>query len=146
MFRGNALTKLDDKGRLKIPQVFRRDLSERLGSRLYVTSLTGASVWIYPFEAWVAKEERLARHSSIHDAVNKFLTRTSYFGQVTEMDSQGRVVIQPVLRESARMEGEVAVLGNLTYLEVWNNELILEKLRSEPLSSEDRRVLAELGL
>ena len=146
MFRGNALTKLDPKGRLKIPQAFRRELQQEHGAKLYVTSLTGQSVWIYPFDVWVAMEERIARHSSIHESVNKLLTRTSYFGQVTEMDAQGRVVIQPVLRESARMEGEVAVLGNLTHLEIWNNQLFREKLRNEPLTSEDRKLLAELGL
>jgi MraZ protein len=146
VFRGNALARVDDKSRLKIPSVFRRLLDEHHGRRLYVTSLTGDNVWVYPFDVWTAKEEILARHSSIHQSVNKFLTRTSYFGQVTEMDAQGRVVINPVLRESARIAGEVAVLGYLNYLEVWNNELFRERVLDQPLTAEDRRVLAELGL
>lgn len=146
MFRGNALAKVDDKGRLKIPQVFRRQVEERYGRKLYVTSLTGENIWIYPFDVWTAKEEVLARHSGIHSAVNKFLTRTSYFGQVAEIDVQGRVVVNPLLRESARIAGEVAVLGYLTYLEVWNNELFREKVLVEPLTLEDRRALQELGI
>ena len=80
------------------------------------------------------------------ESVNKYLTRTSYFGQVTDMDAQGRVVINPLLRESARIAGEVAVLGYLNYLEVWNNELFRERVLDQPLTAEDRRVLAELGL
>jgi MraZ protein len=111
-----------------------------------VTSLTGENVWIYPFDVWREKEDLLASNSSINDSVNKYLTRTSYYGQVTEMDTQGRVVINNMLRQTARMQGEVAVLGYLTYLEVWNNELFREKVLDEPLTAEDRHVLAELGL
>ena len=146
MFRGNALAKVDDKGRLKIPQAYRRVFTEHFGRKLYVTSLTGESVWVYPFEVWTANEERLAKHSSMNTSVNKFLTRTSYYGQVAELDAQGRFVIQPVLRDAARIEGEVAVLGYLKYLEIWNNDLFRQRVLEQPVTDEDRRVLAELGL
>ena len=43
MFRGSAPTKIDDKGRLKIPTDFRRLLEERYGQELFVTSLKGDS-------------------------------------------------------------------------------------------------------
>ena len=62
------------------------------------------------------------------------------------MDAQGRFVIQPVLRDAARIEGEVAVLGYLKYLEIWNNDLFRERILDQPVTDEDRRVLAELGL
>lgn len=146
MLRGNYSAKIDDKGRLKIPNAFRALVQEQHGSDLYVTSLTGASVRIYPMAVWLAIEQRLARVPSINPARTRFLDRVNYFGQVSEFDAQGRVLIPPRLRESAGMAGEVDVLGQVDYLDVWNHDRFLEKLAREPFSDDDARALAEFGI
>jgi DNA-binding transcriptional regulator/RsmH inhibitor MraZ len=51
-----------------------------------------------------------------------------------------------VLRESAAMHGEVAVLGYLKYLDVWNNQRYLEHLEQEPFTDEDQKALSDLGI
>ena len=61
MLRGNYAAKIDDKGRLKIPNAFRALIEKTHGSELFVTSLTGESVRVYPMPVWLALEERLAR-------------------------------------------------------------------------------------
>ena len=61
MLRGNHTAKIDDKGRLKIPNAFRVLLEKQHGSELFVTSLTGESVRLYPMPVWLALEEKLAR-------------------------------------------------------------------------------------
>ena len=62
------------------------------------------------------------------------------------MDGQGRILIPPVLRESAQMKGDVDVQGNLTYLEVWNHARFLEQLNQNPITAEDMKALDELGI
>jgi MraZ protein len=62
------------------------------------------------------------------------------------MDKSGRVLIPTLLRESAQMAGEVAVLGNLNYLEVWNNQRFLARLKAEQFTEEDHQVLGDLGI
>jgi MraZ protein len=146
VLRGNHSAKIDDKGRLKIPNAFRALVEDEHGSALYVTSLTGGSVRIYPMPVWLALEERLERAPSINPARNRFLDRVNYFGQVSEFDAQGRVLIPARLRESAGMTGEVDVLGQLTYLEVWNHDRFLEKLAREPFTDDDAKALAEFGI
>jgi MraZ protein len=146
VLRGNYSAKIDDKGRLKIPNAFRALVDEQHGSQLYVTSLTGSSVRIYPMPVWLAVEERLSRVPSINPARSRFLDRVNYYGQVGEFDAQGRVLIPPRLRESAGMSGEVDVLGQVEYLEVWNHERFLEKLTREPFTDDDARVLSEYGI
>jgi MraZ protein len=146
VLRGNHSAKIDDKGRLKIPSAFRALVEDEHGPALYVTSLTGGSVRIYPMPVWLALEERLARAPSINPARNRFLDRVNYFGQVTEFDTQGRVLIPARLRESAGMAGEVDVLGQLTYLDVWNHDRFLEKLAREPFTDSDANALAEFGI
>ena len=97
-------------------------------------------------QVWSEIEEKLARLSSHNRTKQKFLTRANYFGQVVEMDGQGRVLIPPVLREAAQMKGEVDVLGNLTYLEVWNHARFLKNLNKSPITPEDEKILDDLGI
>ncbi len=119
MLRGNYTARIDSKGRLKVPTLFRRYVEEKYGSAFYLTSLSGDCVRIYPMPEWEAIEQRLSLLPSMDPARRKFLDRTNYYGQQSSMDTQGRVLIHPLLRKSAAVVGDVAVLGYLTYLEVW---------------------------
>jgi len=131
---------------LRVPTPFRRIIEGRHGSALYVTSLTGENVRIYPLPEWESIEQRLALLPSMDPARRKFLDRTNYYGQQAAMDNQGRVLVHPLLRKSAGIIGEVAVLGYLTYLEVWELERFQQRLLSDPYSEEDEAAIARLGI
>jgi MraZ protein len=146
VLRGNYAAKIDDKGRLKIPNAFRALIEQQHGSDVFVTSLTGEYVRIFPMPVWLALEEKLAQVPSTHPARLKFFDRVNYFGQTSEIDSQGRVVIHARLRESAGMSGEVDVFGQYDYVDVWNHERFVAKLQREPYSEDDARALAEFGI
>lgn len=137
---------MDSKGRLKVPTPFRRLVEEKHGTGVYVTSLTGESVRIYPLPEWEAIEQRLALLPSMDPARRKFLDRTNYYGQQTTIDNQGRVLIHPLLRRSAQVIGDVAVLGYLTYIEVWELERFQQRLLSDPYTEEDEAAIARLGI
>ena len=147
MLRGNQTATIDEKGRLKIPAGFRAEIEESHNSNeFYVTSVYGDSVLIYPLSVWQEIEERLAKLPALNPTKKKFLDRTNYYGQLTATDKSGRILIPPLLRESARMSGEVAVLGCLNYLDVWNHERFLSKLKEQQFTQEDHQVLGELGI
>lgn len=146
MLRGNSPAKIDDKGRLKIPNAFRTVIQEEHGREVFVTSLTGDSVRIYPLPVWLDIERKLAQAPSTHPARLKFLDRVNFYGQLAEFDPQGRVLLQPRVRESALMIGEVDVLGKYDFLEVWNHDRFLAKLVREPFSDDDARALADYGI
>lgn len=146
MLRGNYPARIDDKGRLKIPSDFKGELEQAYGRQFYITSLTGQYARIYPLEEWTRVEEKLQGAASFNTTRQKFLNRTNYYGQLVEMDNQGRVLIPAILRQEAEMAGDVAVLGNLTFLEVWNNERFKKEMDQNPISAEDMQVLNELGI
>lgn len=146
MLRGNYLATVDNKGRLKIPTVFRTSILEDYGNEFYVTSMNGDFVRIYPMVEWTKIEEKLARLASFNKTKKKFLNRTNYYGQVVEMDNQGRVLIPPHLREVAQTKGDVAVLGQLTFLDVWNHERFIKDIKENPLTAEDEQTLDDLGI
>ncbi len=146
MLRGNYSAKIDEKGRLKVPTAFRVLVQEQHGSNLYVTSLSGESVRIYPMPVWLDIEAKLAKVPSTHPARAKFFDRVNYYGQAAEFDTQGRVIIHPRLRDSAGMSGEVDVFGQYNYLEIWNHDRFLAKLQREPFTDDDARALSEFGI
>ncbi len=143
MLRGNYPATVDPKGRLKIPTAFKAYLDENFGQDFYITSLDGRSARIYPFTVWREIEEKLAALPSMSKSKKRFLDRTNYWGQQVRADAQGRVLIPAQLRESAAMRGEVAVLGYLNYLDVWNATNYREHLDQEPLTDDD---LENLGI
>ena len=146
MFRGNHPTRVDDKGRLKVPAEFKRVIDEKYGTQFYITSLDGKVAQIYPFEEWERIEQKLANLSTFNPTKKKFLSRVNYWGQQVEMDGQGRVLIPQLLRENAAIKGEVAVLGNLTYLEVRNMEALQQEIETESFTTEDEKTLDDLGI
>jgi len=146
MFRGNHPTRVDEKGRLKVPAEFKRLIDEKYGTQFYITSLDGKVAQVYPFEEWQRIEEKLARLSNFNPTKKKFLNRTNYYGQLVEIDGQGRVLIPALLRETARIQGEVAVVGNLTYLEVQSIEAYKKDIEENPFTQDDEKTLDELGI
>ncbi|HEX2254533.1 MAG TPA: division/cell wall cluster transcriptional repressor MraZ [Thermoanaerobaculia bacterium] len=146
MFRGSAPAKIDDKGRLKVPTDFRRAIEERWGPELFVTSVQGDHALVYPLPVWEEIEGRLAAMPSTHRAKNRFLERVSYFGQQARLDAQGRIVLPPILRGSAGMDGEVVVSAQIDHLVVWNRERFEARLAEEPFSEEDFSALSDLGI
>jgi MraZ protein len=145
VLRGNSPAKIDDKGRLKVPNGFRVAMQDEHGRELFVTSLSGESVRIYPMPVWIEIERRLAQMPSTHPARQKYLDRVNFYGQVAELDPQGRVLIPPRLRESALMTGEVDVLGQQNFLEVWNHDRFLARLK-EAFTEDDAKALADFGI
>ena len=146
MLRGNSPARIDDKGRLKVPNGFRATIQDSHGRELFVTSLTGESVRIYPMPVWLEVEQKLAHMPSAHPSKLRFLDRVNYFGQAGELDAQGRVIIPVRLRDAATMSGDVDVLGQYNYLDVWNHDRFLTKLQRDPYTDDDARSLSEFGI
>jgi MraZ protein len=145
VLRGNYPARVDEKGRVKIPAAFLEALRE-YGNKFYVTSENGDYVRVYPMKIWNEIEEKLARLSSHNRTKQKFLTRTNYYGQLVELDGQGRILVPPILRESAQMRGDVDVFGNLNYLQIWNHTRFLDNLKASPITDDDEKTLDELGI
>ena len=148
MFRGNHPARVDEKGRLKLPADFKRFVDEVYGetTKFYITSKDGKRAEIYPLKEWEKVEAKLAGIPSMNPAKKKFLDVTNYYGQMVELDAQGRLTLPAILRASAKVDAEVVVLGSQTYLEVVNHDSFKATLEAEPLSEMDMAALADLGL
>ncbi len=144
MFRGNHPTRVDEKGRLKMPAEFKRRVDEIYGPQFYITSTDGKRAQLYPLKEWEKKEEILAKMPASHPARMRFLDITSYYGQMAEMDAQGRLLLPQLLREEAKVTAEVVVLGKQGILEVVNHDQF--KPEVAPLTAVELAALTEYGL
>ena len=139
MFRGNHPAKVDEKGRLKLPAAFKQLVDAQSVSQFYITSSDGGKAEIWPLPAWEKVEAKLAEFSIMNDAVEKYLSMTSYYGQQVEMDNQARVLIPQILRGAAKLDAEVVVIGKIDHLEVHNQATFEASLSANTLTQEDRR-------
>ena len=146
MLRGNHPATVDAKSRIKVPTAFRNLIRETYGDDLFVTSFSGDNVLAYPMSEWNRMEERLQRIPSMNPARQKLMTRVNYYGAVASMDRQGRILVPQLLRESARIDGEVVVMGQMSHLEIWNHDVYRGRLDDAPLTDEDLQGLADMGI
>jgi MraZ protein len=146
MLRGNSPAKVDDKGRIKVPTVFRKHIEEKFGRDFFVTSLNGEFVRAYPMPVWLEIEKKLDGSPSMNPSIMRFRNLVGYYGQEASMDDQGRLLIHPLLRRASGLNGEVAVLGSQNWLDIWNREKLEAALLAQPLTDDDRQVLASLGI
>jgi MraZ protein len=146
VFRGHEQARIDDKGRLKVPNVFRSLLESKYGRELFLTSLTGEYVRVYPMPVWTEIEEKLGQMPSTHPIKAPFPGSRQLLRPGHRARYPGRVLVPVRLRETATMNGDVDVLGQYNYLDVWNHDRFLTKLQRDPYTDDDARALAEFGI
>jgi MraZ protein len=143
---GHAPATIDDKGRLKVPANFRKVIEEKYGRECFITSTDGQKALVYPLPVWFDFQARLAKVPSTSAARTKYLERVNYFGQVSAIDAQGRVLVPTVLRNVAGIKDDVVVLGQQDHLVVWNEERMQKRLEEQPLSDDDLKELELHGV
>jgi len=137
MFRGNCPTRLDEKGRLKMPADFKHEIDRSYDGQFYITSFDGAVIKLYPLKEWELFEKKILSQSNSRRALEKFTDTTSYYGQTVEMDAQGRLTIAEWLRNKFGLKGEVAVVGKMDHFEIRIWEDFSKAVEANPLTHED---------
>jgi MraZ protein len=140
--RGSAESTVDEKGRIKVPAIFREPIESEFGNEFFVTSVTGIEILVYPLPVWAAFEEKLAALPFVHRARQKFLERYNTYGQTVRMDAQGRILIPALLRETSGIGSEVLVLAQADSLKVVDRARHFSALASVPITDEDYDDLA----
>ena len=143
---GHAPTKVDDKGRLKIPAGFRKVIEDKYGSDCFITSTDGERALVYPMPVWLDFQGRLSKVPSTSAAKVKLLEKVNYYGQVSTIDTQGRVLVPAVLRSRAGIAEDVVVIGNQDHLVVWHEDKMKKRLSSSPMTPEDYKELELHGV
>ena len=106
---GKATTTMDSQGRIRIPAKFRKPIEEKYGKEVFITSLDGEHIQIFPLEEW-KETAKIAREMAMNDpTMRSFLIRINMSGIVREIDRWGRVLIHKELRDKINIKGKVIV-------------------------------------
>nr|WP_320148268.1 division/cell wall cluster transcriptional repressor MraZ [uncultured Anaeromusa sp.] len=118
MLLGEYQHTLDAKGRLILPAKFR----EEIGETIVFTKGLDDCLFGYSLSEWSLLEEKLKKLPLAKPEARAF-TRF-FFAGAAEIgyDKQGRILLPPVLREHARLEKEVVVIGVSNRIEIWSQD------------------------
>jgi MraZ protein len=123
VFRGANAINLDAKGRLAVPARYRDRLLESCGGQLVATiALEERCLWIYPLHEWEVVEEQLRKAPNMNPAVKRLQRLLIGNANDLELDSNGRFVIPPLLREHAGLDKKVMLVGQINKFELWSEE------------------------
>lgn len=121
MFRGINSVTLDAKGRMALPARHREAIRARSAGRLVTTiDRFDPSLLIYPLPDWEALQARLQEMANMHAPVR--ILQRLLIGHATDMelDANGRVLLPQMLREHARLERKLVVVGQGNKIEIWS--------------------------
>jgi MraZ protein len=140
MFRGINAIHIDGKGRLAVPTRYREALSTGDAASLVVTIDTEETcLLLYPAKQWQVIEDNLQRLPSF-DATTRRIQRL-LIGHATDvkLDSNGRLLLPPLLREYAELDKRVLMVGQSNKFEIWA-ESIWEARRDQWLNDESTKL------
>lgn len=127
LFYGEYQHSVDQKGRVIIPAKFR----EELGEKFILTKGLDNCLFVYSEEEWINLEAKLKSLPFTNKDVRAF-TRFFFAGATEcELDKQGRILIPQNLRDHAKLDKDIYIIGVSTRVEIW------DKVRWEEYCSED---------
>jgi MraZ protein len=133
-------SRLDDKGRCKMPAAFQQYISALSEKKLFVTSLDRRIAQIYPMEVWRANEKFFENYREEPAKAKKVHFNAQDLGAEVEMDAQGRITFPPELRRELILEDQTirlyAYRGRIEVL----SERLYEERKREALATETKDV------
>ena len=122
MFRGATSLSLDAKSRLAVPTKHRESLQLECAGNLVLTAHPHRCLLLYPQPAWEPIQAKMMALSSFDKQSSALQRLLVGFAEDITLDSAGRMLVSPVLREFADLDKEVMLVGQGSHFELWNME------------------------
>jgi MraZ protein len=135
VFKGAASLNMDAKGRLAIPAKHRDALLAQSDGEMVLTAHSHPCLLLYPAPAWEPIQSKIMSLSSFDKKSAALQRRLVGYAEDVSLDSAGRMLISPVLRELAGLEKEVMLVGQGSHFELWDKEAWIKE--SENTVNED---------
>ena len=132
-FVGNIDGRLDEKGRIFVPAIYRRILADSASKRIVMRRDTdNECLMFYPEEVWNEKVEQLRQALDEWDPEDQLiLMQFMADAEYMEMDSQGRILLQKKNLETIGAQQDVLFVGMLNRFALWAPEKFAEKRLSQ---------------
>jgi MraZ protein len=114
---------MTDKGRVSIPSKFREVCREKYGGETLIITNFDKCLVAYPLKEWNEIERKVSELPQFKQEVIFFLRYLMGGAVDCPLDGQGRVLIPQSLRNHARINRELIMIGMLTRIEIWSKEV-----------------------
>lgn len=138
--RGIYTSRVDDKGRLKLPKDFEAYLRRFPEERFFITTLDGRVVRIYPISVWRENEAFFERHEEEAESAEDVSFFANLWGAESPLDGQGRVLIPPDLRRELNVENQPVWVGAYKGAVEIYNESVLKQRREQAMGNLQQKV------
>ncbi len=135
MFRGINAINIDGKGRVAVPTRYRDELENSL---VVTIDTEETCLLLYPTRQWQVIEDNLQRLPSFNAAARRIQRLLIGHATDVELDSNGRVLLPPLLRDYAQLDKRVVMIGQGNKFEIWN-ETLWQTKRDQWLEEEASR-------
>jgi MraZ protein len=124
MFQGSSSLSLDAKGRLTVPARHRDALNLQCEGRVTLTRHPDGCLIVFPRPVWELHRERIAALP-----ISARPWQRIFLGSATDvdMDSAGRILVSPELRQVAGLTKDVTLMGMGSHFEVWDSASLAAK-------------------
>ncbi len=140
MFRGINAINIDGKGRLAVPTRYREALGQDRAPLVVTIDTEETCLLLYPARQWQVIEDNLQRLPSFNAPARRIQRLLIGHATDVELDSNGRVLLPPILRDYAHLDKRVVMIGQGNKFEVWDESLWQcrrEKWLAEEASEQD---------
>jgi MraZ protein len=120
MYRGATSLNLDAKGRMAMPTKHREAMQQECEGNLVLTAHPHRCLLLYPQPAWEPIQAKMMALSSFDPKSSALQRLLVGFAEDISMDSAGRLLVSPVLRDFAGLDKEVMLVGQGTHFELWS--------------------------
>ena len=119
-FLGEYEATVDAKGRFLLPAALRKKLPEDAPGSFVINRGFEKCLSLYPAANWKPIFEGISKLNDFDPNVRQF-TRYFFNGATElELDSAGRLLIPPSLKEHANIEKDIVLVGSLKKIEIWD--------------------------
>jgi MraZ protein len=122
VFKGATNLNMDAKGRLAIPAKHREALLVQSAGEIVLTAHSHPCLLLYPASAWEPIQSKIMSLSSFDKKSAALQRRLVGYAEDISLDSAGRLLVSPALRELAGLEKEVMLIGQGSHFELWSKE------------------------
>ncbi len=123
LFRGVNTISLDAKGRMAMPARHRDRLMETCDGQLVTTVDRDHCLLLYPLPEWEEIERKLVRLPSLNKQARRLQRLLIGHATECELDSHGRILLPPPLREFAHLDKYLVLIGQGNKFEVWDEKI-----------------------
>src|SRR6476469_9761561 len=136
-FLGEYEATIDAKGRFLLPGGLKKQMPDGT-STIVISRGFEKCLLLYPLKAWEAIEEKIKKLNDFNPKVSQFRTLFVGGASYVDLDTAGRILLPPSLREYAGLDKDILLASDIDKIKIWDSgkyKKIFEEFSSDAFAN-----------